>query len=878
MKQNKTILNLIFFLIPIIGFSQTSINGIVKDENNSSLTSAYAVLYENNKIIEYTMSDNKGFFKFDKQLLEGIYLVELTKFGYKKFNQTIVVGTDEKKEIKLEIILDNSNFIELKEVVITSKPPIIVKKDTIIYNIDRLKDVYDDNLEQVLSKIQGFKIQANGEIEVNGKIIRKVLIDGKEVSDFGSSLLTKTLSANDVKEVEVRFDEKNSKLKESLLDDSKFAVLDIKLKDDLNKSFFGNIHSNIGYQNNLKIGGYSNVFSLNEKINIQAFAENTNFGNNKITLDQIRNIGEEASAKIFALPIDYNDIKKREGLNEELYGFNNFTQNDNSIIGMSINFALTKKTDLFIGSFNNYHFMKNQSLTNQYYINDLIRSIDIFNNQKEYNSKNKIQLKHTSDKIKLKSDLNYTWSENSLNNSNKDQYINNFGSKHNSSNVYFNNSFEYLINSSTGLVSNTSFSNENYKLNNNLQTNDSTIANYLGSSISQALYSFSQLSFNTEQNFNTELKLNKKTNWGNHFVGYKYFASLLENEKKSLNTDLENFVFLNPKQKLSYFVNSILYNYQKSIGLFEINTNFELSQITLPNKKTDSNYYFQYNINIVYSLNQTSNIILLASNNLGKLPLEKMTNGLYLSDFQTIFEPSLNLKPVFNTSYSIAYFKILKDLNLELISAILYGNSKNTDNQTYNSNILTQNANQLNSSYVAFSNTITKKFKKFPLKIILEPEILNNKSSFIYNNEIKENISKRYLLGLKIDSKFKRNFDFNYFSKYSKFVFQNNINDFNKRLEFLSNSINIKTNFLNKSLILMSSFRNVYFIENKNNFSFMDISITKKVKNLKYYLILSNILNANKFITNDFNQVIFTTNENTVFSRYINFGIEYKMK
>ena len=877
MIKNRVILIIIslFFYNQI--FSQTTLKGTIKDENNSSLTSANVILYENDKIIEYTQSDNNGVFQLEKQLLEGIYLVEVTNFGYKKFNQNIVVGTDKKQQIKLEIVLNSSETIELKEVQIISKPPIIVKKDTIIYNIDKLKDAYDDNLEQVLSKIQGFKIQANGEIEVNGKIIRKVIIDGKEVSDLGSALLTKTLSPNDVKEIEVRFDEKNSKLKESLLDHSKFAVLDIKLKENLNKSFFGNVQGNVGYQNSLRLGGYSNLFSLNKKVNIQAFAENTNFGNNKISLEQIRNIGEEANARIMSLPIDYNEVKKRKGLNDELYGFNNFIQNDNSIVGISINYVINEKTDLFIGSFNNYHFMKNQSFTNQFYVNDLINSIDLKNTQKEYNSKNKVQLKHTSDKIKFKTDLNYTRFENSLNNSNQTQYKNDFENKHNSNNIYFNNSFEYLFNKKTGLVSNVSFSNENYILDNNLQSSNPNIANFLGSSISQTLFTFNQISINKEQIFVSELKLNHRTNWGNHFFGYKYFSNFLQNKKKSRNSIDSNFDFLNPTQELSYDTNSLLYNYQNSIGLFLINTNFELSKIQIPGIVTKP-YYFQYNTNIVFSPNETTNFTFIASNNLGKFPSEKTLKGLYLSNFQTILEPSFALTPTFNETYSMSYFKMIKDFKLEIDAAVLYGKAKNVDNQVFLNDIIFQKANQLNNSYTAFSTTFIKNFKSLPLQITLEPEILNNQTDFIFNNQIRKNLSERYLLGLKIDSKFKGNFDFNYFLKYSNFIFKNDLTAFQNNLEFISNSINLKSNFIEKSLIVMSTFRNVYFFSNKDIFLNLDFLIIKKTKKLNYSLIISNIFDANQFITKDFNQVIFTTNENIVFSRFINLGIEYKFK
>ncbi|MDO9260852.1 MAG: hypothetical protein Q7U08_02800, partial [Flavobacteriaceae bacterium] len=110
---------------------------------------------------------------------------------------------------------------------------------------------------------------------------------------------------------------------------------------------------------------------------------------------------------------------------------------------------------------------------------------------------------------------------------------------------------------------------------------------------------------------------------------------------------------------------------------------------------------------------------------------EKMTFGLNLSNFQTVFEPSFDLKPTFNTNYSITYFNMLKDLKLEVNSGVLYGKSDNIDNQTVFNNIITQKANQLSNSYTAFSTTIIKNFTKFPFKVSLVPEMLNNQSYFI---------------------------------------------------------------------------------------------------------------------------------------------------
>lgn len=61
--------------------------------------------------------------------------------------------------------------------------------------------------------------------------------------------MTKTLDPNIIKKVQVRFDEKNEKLKESLLNNSNFVVLDIKLKDNFNKLFFGKAKGQLGLQN-----------------------------------------------------------------------------------------------------------------------------------------------------------------------------------------------------------------------------------------------------------------------------------------------------------------------------------------------------------------------------------------------------------------------------------------------------------------------------------------------------------------------------------------------------------------------------------------------------------------------------------------------------
>lgn len=373
-------------------FSQSKISGHVVGVDKSPITNAniFILDYYSNKIIYIKETDEKGFFKIQSELDVGVYILEITRIGFSKYKQTLVIEKNSKPKINLEFTMEISDLFELNEVVIKNKPPVIIKKDTIVYDVEQHTKVYDQNLEQVLSRLEGFELQANGEIKVNGKVINKLLIDGKEISDLGNSILTKSLSPEDVENIEVRFDEKNKRLKESLLSDEKFAVLDIQLNSELNKDFFGKQQISGGYQENTKVGSYGNFFSLNDALNLQFFGESTNFGNNFIDLKQIKNIGEEAVQNMFSLPKNFNEVKQRQGLQDELYGFKNFVQNDNSILGFSVNLVLSDKTDLYIGSFNKYDFIKNESETNQFFQNELQSSLQIKNKNRDLHSKNKI--------------------------------------------------------------------------------------------------------------------------------------------------------------------------------------------------------------------------------------------------------------------------------------------------------------------------------------------------------------------------------------------------------------------------------------------------------------------------------------------------------
>ena len=68
----------------------------------------------------------------------------------------------------------------LEGINIVAKMPVTVKGDTIIYNADSFKNGSERKLKDVLEKLPGVEINDAGQIEVEGKAVEKIMVDGKE--------------------------------------------------------------------------------------------------------------------------------------------------------------------------------------------------------------------------------------------------------------------------------------------------------------------------------------------------------------------------------------------------------------------------------------------------------------------------------------------------------------------------------------------------------------------------------------------------------------------------------------------------------------------------------------------------------------------------
>ncbi|MFI5154959.1 MAG: outer membrane beta-barrel protein [Chitinophagales bacterium] len=251
--------------------SQTGQTGTVKgrivDTSGKTDLSAASVSVRHNgdsTSEAFTMTNKKGEFTLDR-LLPGSYRLLITFQGYGAVQKRFSIS-DSKWIVDLgEIILQKSS--ETLEEVIVERPPIIIKQDTVEYNATAFKVKPNAFAEDLLKKLPGVQVDKDGNVMAQGETVQKVYVDGKEFFGTDPKLATKNITAEMIESVQV-FDDMSDQAKFTKIDDgSRQKAINIKLKKDKKKGYFGRLIAGIGTD-----GRYQSSLSLNRFNDDQRFS------------------------------------------------------------------------------------------------------------------------------------------------------------------------------------------------------------------------------------------------------------------------------------------------------------------------------------------------------------------------------------------------------------------------------------------------------------------------------------------------------------------------------------------------------------------------------------------------------------------------------
>ncbi|MBM3429473.1 MAG: hypothetical protein FJX99_00660 [Bacteroidetes bacterium] len=258
---------------------QMKVTGAVYDTSGTKpLANAgiLAVRMKDSVLIKHTRTNTQGQFNLTGGLVDTFTLyVEHPEFDTKSF---FIFGSKSNNEIDIPKIALSGKSKQLKEVIVyANKNPIYFKGDTLVYIADSFKVNENAVVEDLLKKLPGIKVDENGTITSQGKQISQVLVDGDEFFGSDPTIATRNLAAKGVESVQVyEKDRENAKAGE----DDKIQVLDLKLKENAKKGFFGKISgaSDFGlFEDNpfYEAEVLANKFQGKQKISVFLLGSNT---------------------------------------------------------------------------------------------------------------------------------------------------------------------------------------------------------------------------------------------------------------------------------------------------------------------------------------------------------------------------------------------------------------------------------------------------------------------------------------------------------------------------------------------------------------------------------------------------------------------------
>ena len=131
------------------------------------------------KLITGCVTSNDGSFNM-KGLSKGNYIVKVSFVGYHNFFHAQNIP-DNKSSQRLGTVLLTPSSILLDQAVVTGQlKEMEVKDDTLMFNADAFKVPEGSVLEDLIRKLPGVEMEEDGTIKVNGKTVKKILVDGKE--------------------------------------------------------------------------------------------------------------------------------------------------------------------------------------------------------------------------------------------------------------------------------------------------------------------------------------------------------------------------------------------------------------------------------------------------------------------------------------------------------------------------------------------------------------------------------------------------------------------------------------------------------------------------------------------------------------------------
>jgi hypothetical protein len=274
--MKKSILTMLLLLVSIASFAQERlVSGAIIDRDTKDPVEQVTVqlLKTDSTYVTGAISNEKGLFHLNAPE-NGKYLLKITSVGYKPTVKRVVIEQD--KNLALGNVVVGADAIMLKGAVVTAMAQkVTLKEDTFVYNSAAYRTPEGSVVEELVKRLPGAEVSDDGTIKINGKEVKKILVDGKEFMTGDTKTALKNLPTSIIDKIKA-YDEKSDLSKVTGIDDGEEqTVLDFNVKKGMNKGLMSNIDLGIGNKDRYSARGMGGYFNSNNRFMLFGNANNT---------------------------------------------------------------------------------------------------------------------------------------------------------------------------------------------------------------------------------------------------------------------------------------------------------------------------------------------------------------------------------------------------------------------------------------------------------------------------------------------------------------------------------------------------------------------------------------------------------------------------
>ena len=267
---------MLLLLVSIASFAQERlVSGAIIDRDTKDPVEQVTVqlLKTDSTYVTGAISNEKGLFHLNAPE-NGKYLLKITSVGYKPTVKSVVIEQD--KNLALGNVVVGADAIMLKGAVVTAMAQkVTLKEDTFVYNSAAYRTPEGSVVEELVKRLPGAEVSDDGTIKINGKEVKKILVDGKEFMTGDTKTALKNLPTSIIDKIKA-YDEKSDLSKVTGIDDGEEqTVLDFNVKKGMNKGLMSNIDLGIGNKDRYSARGMGGYFNSNNRFMLFGNANNT---------------------------------------------------------------------------------------------------------------------------------------------------------------------------------------------------------------------------------------------------------------------------------------------------------------------------------------------------------------------------------------------------------------------------------------------------------------------------------------------------------------------------------------------------------------------------------------------------------------------------